>query len=48
MGVVLAMDVYAPDALDRVYVKLLKAMRQYEGPHGFGAPMTAHIVTATK
>ena len=48
MGVELAMDDYGPDALDRVYEKVLEAMRQYEGPHGFGAPMTAHIVTATK
>jgi ubiquinone/menaquinone biosynthesis C-methylase UbiE len=48
MGVELAMDDYGPDALDRVYEKVLKAMREYEGPEGFGAPMTAHIVTATK
>jgi ubiquinone/menaquinone biosynthesis C-methylase UbiE len=48
MGVELAMDDYGPDALDRVYEKVLKAMREYEGPDGFGAPMTAHIVTAAK
>ena len=48
MGVELAMDDYGPDALDRVYEKVLKAMREYEGPDGFGAPMTAHIVTAAR
>ena len=48
MGVELAMDDYGPDALDRVYETVLKAMREYEGPEGFGAPMTAHIVTAAK
>lgn len=48
MGVELATEDYGPDALDRVYEKVLKAMREYEGPDGFGAPMTAHIVTATK
>jgi hypothetical protein len=48
MGVELAEGGYGPDALDRVYEKVLKAMREYEGPQGFGAPMTAHIVTATK
>ena len=48
MGVELAMDDYGPDALDRVYETVLKAMREYEGPDGFGAPMTAHVVTATK
>jgi ubiquinone/menaquinone biosynthesis C-methylase UbiE len=48
MGVELAMDDYGPDALDRVYEKVLRATREYEGPDGFGAPMTAHIVTATK
>jgi ubiquinone/menaquinone biosynthesis C-methylase UbiE len=48
MGVELAMDDYGSDALDRVYEKVLSAMREYEGPDGFDAPMTAHIVTATK
>jgi hypothetical protein len=42
------MDDYGPDALDQVYDKVLKAMREYEGPDGFGAPMTAHIATAAK
>lgn len=46
MGVELA-D-YGPGALDRVYEDLERTAREYEGPNGFEAPMTAHIVTATK
>jgi ubiquinone/menaquinone biosynthesis C-methylase UbiE len=46
MGVEL--EDYGPGALDRVYDDLSQAARQYEGPDGFEAPMSAHIVTATK
>jgi ubiquinone/menaquinone biosynthesis C-methylase UbiE len=46
MGVELA-D-YGADALDRVFEDLWQSARQFEGPNGFEAPMSAHIVTATK
>ena len=46
MGVELAE--YGPEALDRVFDEMVKSAREYEGPDGFAAPMTAHIVTATK
>ncbi|MEP7129984.1 MAG: methyltransferase domain-containing protein [Sphingomicrobium sp.] len=46
MGVELAE--YGPPALDGVFEQLSAAARQYEGPNGFEAPMSAHIVTATK
>jgi ubiquinone/menaquinone biosynthesis C-methylase UbiE len=46
MGIELAE--YGPDALDRVFEHFAEAAREYEGPDGFEAPMTAHIVTATK
>lgn len=46
MGVELA-D-YGEGALDRVFEDLLRMTRQFEGPHGFEAPMSAHIVTATR
>lgn len=42
------LEEYGPDALDSVYVELSAAARQYEGPDGFEAPMSAHIATATK
>jgi SAM-dependent methyltransferase len=46
MGVELAE--HGDAALDRVFERLSQSARQYEGPNGFEAPMSAHIVTATK
>jgi len=46
MGVELAE--YGAGALDEVYADLLRTARRYEGPEGFAAPMSAHIVTATR
>ena len=46
MGVEL--EDYGPGALDRVFEQLLQAAGGYEGPNGFDAPMSAHIVTAAK
>ena len=48
MRVELELDDYGPDALDRAYAELAQAAKQYEGADGFAAPMSAHIVTATK
>jgi ubiquinone/menaquinone biosynthesis C-methylase UbiE len=39
---------YGPGALDRVFEEFSRAAVAYEGPHGFEAPMAAHIVTATR
>ena len=36
------------DALDRATEAAARALRQFEGPDGFDAPMSAHLVTATK
>ena len=44
----LELEEYGEGALDRVFDDLLGKARQYEGPDGFDAPMSAHIVTATK
>jgi len=38
----------APDSLGRATDAAEQALGQFEGPHGFDAPMSAHIVTATK
>lgn len=38
----------APDALERATDRGGEALRQFEGPDGFGAPMAAHVVLATK
>ena len=38
----------APDALDRATDRGAQALRQFEGPDGLDAPMSAHIVSATK
>ena len=35
-------------ALERVTEAAARALRQFEGPDGFDAPMSAHLVTATK
>jgi hypothetical protein len=48
MRVELELEEYGPDALDRAYAELARAAKSYEGPNGFAAPMSAHIVTATK
>jgi ubiquinone/menaquinone biosynthesis C-methylase UbiE len=46
MGVELAE--YGGDALDRTFAKFSADARAMEGPNGFEAPMSAHIVTATR
>jgi ubiquinone/menaquinone biosynthesis C-methylase UbiE len=46
MGVELA-D-YGEGALDRVFADLSQSARQFEGPNGFAAPMSAHIITAPR
>jgi ubiquinone/menaquinone biosynthesis C-methylase UbiE len=46
MGVELAE--YGGDALDRTFTRFAEQARQMEGPNGFEAPMSAHIVTATR
>jgi ubiquinone/menaquinone biosynthesis C-methylase UbiE len=46
MGVELAE--YGGDALDRTFAKFAADAKAMEGPDGFEAPMSAHIVTATK
>ena len=33
---------------ERVYAAVEQALKQFEGPKGIDAPMSAHIVTATK
>jgi SAM-dependent methyltransferase len=38
----------APDALDRAFEKVKSALRKFDSPDGFDAPMSAHIVTATR
>ena len=42
------LEEYGPEALDSVFGELAVAARRYEGLEGFEAPMSAHIVTATK
>ena len=37
-----------PSALDRITEAAANALRQFEGPDGIDAPMSAHLVTATK
>ena len=44
----LELEEYGPEALDAVFARLVKAAHKFEGPDGFAAPMSAHIVTATK
>ncbi|WP_309660820.1 class I SAM-dependent methyltransferase [Sphingomonas sp.] len=48
MRVELELEEYGPDALDRTFAEVSRAARQFEGPDGFDAPMSAHIVVATK
>ena len=42
------LEAYGPDALNDVFELIAQAAKKYEGPNGFEAPMSAHIVTATK
>ena len=44
----LELEEYGQGALDAVFAKLVRAAQKFEGPDGFSAPMSAHIVTATK
>jgi ubiquinone/menaquinone biosynthesis C-methylase UbiE len=46
MGIEL--EEYGPDALDHVFANLTQCASEYEGANGFEAPMSAHLVTATK
>jgi ubiquinone/menaquinone biosynthesis C-methylase UbiE len=39
---------YGPDALDRATDAAANALRQFEGPDGLEAPMSAHLVTAIR
>ena len=38
----------APELLERATDVATEALRQFEGPDGFDAPMSAHLVTATR
>jgi len=42
------LEEYGADALDNVFAKLSNSAQRFESPNGFEAPMSAHIVTATK
>lgn len=46
MGIEL--DDREPGSLDRVFPLVEQALQRFEGPSGIDAPMSAHIVTATK
>jgi ubiquinone/menaquinone biosynthesis C-methylase UbiE len=46
MGVEL--EEYGAGAIDRVFAEFSRAALKFEGPDGFEAPMSAHIVTAAK
>ena len=37
-----------PAMLQQATDAAAEALRQFEGPNGFHAPMSAHLVTATK
>jgi hypothetical protein len=37
-----------PDALERATEAAAEALAQFEGPDGFDAPMSAHVVTAIR
>jgi ubiquinone/menaquinone biosynthesis C-methylase UbiE len=38
----------APGSLDRAFERVEQSLRAFEGPSGIDAPMSAHIVTATR
>jgi hypothetical protein len=42
------LDDREPGSLERVFPLVEQALRQFEGPHGLDAAMSAHIVTATR
>jgi SAM-dependent methyltransferase len=42
------LDDREPGSLERVFPLVEQSLRQFEGPAGIDAPMSAHIVTATK
>lgn len=42
------LEEYGPDALDRTFEEVSRGASKFEGPDGFHASMSAHIVTATK
>ena len=44
----LLIEEQGPGALERATDAATEALRQFEGPDGFDAPMSAHVVTATK
>ena len=46
MGV--EVDEREPGSLDRIFPLVEEALRQFEGPNGIDAPMSAHIVRATR
>jgi ubiquinone/menaquinone biosynthesis C-methylase UbiE len=46
MGIEL--EEYGSEALDRIFANVAQCASEYEGADGFEAPMSAHIVTATK
>ena len=39
---------YGPGALDTVFADLMRTAQRYEGPNGFEAPMSAHVLTAKR
>ena len=39
---------FGPHALDEAFERVKSALREFDGPDGFVAPMSAHIVTATR
>ncbi|HEU4810475.1 MAG TPA: class I SAM-dependent methyltransferase [Sphingomicrobium sp.] len=39
---------FGPHALDEAFERVKSALSEFDGPDGFVAPMSAHIVTATK
>ena len=42
------LDEREPGSLERVFPLVEQALRRFEGPNGIDAPMSAHIVTATR
>jgi ubiquinone/menaquinone biosynthesis C-methylase UbiE len=44
----LELEEYGAGALDDLFATLLKSAQKFDGPNGFEAPMSAHIVTAAR
>ena len=42
------LEEYGAGALDDVFASFSRSAQRFDGPGGFEAPMSAHIVTATK